>query len=729
MPGQVCLQWFSRDPNRESETTTEEVVMPEHPDEPTYALSSDDTTYAKVVIDFSRVPEEDLDPSRPLLVATMLNDEVIAQETVIPAEAKDPRRLEVTLALPSEDGLAAAHVVVAPADDERNLHSDKVARTFVSGRGDLLDAGVLHVSPVIYGHWRLCWFPHTYRVTGRVVRTEGDCTHPVGAARVELYDVDYCWWWYDEDLVVTTTTDADGFFDVQFKWCVPLYCILRKLDPPLYVDPHLRDRLREIVDIHFPKPPPPPDGPVEWEDTLRSLGVQLRPSAAARSVAARPLALTTVPAARLKTSVTVDDLFGNILHLVCDDPCDARPDIRIRVKQDQPGGAVEIYQDSYAKIHRDLAGDLLNLKLEANELALYEDSCRPDPLLGNCMVFERVGAFNVSTIYEPDIVGGGASYGTTPAASALLGRTVASDRGWCLTPGVHGDFGMASHVDYYQVELAKWTAADVTAWNAAHEHVPTTGWAPVAAAALGGFSRTYLEQVEILGLGFDVWRSEPFSPHTVAGIPGLYKSRQRFEQEYRDSHGGLNPARDFVSGWSWDTQAMTRLFDLDTTQLTDGLYSFRIVGYRQTGVDGTGEPILALVDMGLADGVAKRCGGTLAPNKPELLTLRVLNDPRKPVCGINALRKNGVETVGECDIIVLEETDSLEIDFEASDARGELDSYWLTIQKGSAGGVGLFGVPGVTVTGRLRAGRTTAARSSRRRCPRSRRCGTAARGR
>jgi hypothetical protein len=652
-----------------------------------------DATHAKVVIDLSRISAEDFEPSRPLLVATMMDGVVIGRQTVVPGEFKDQRRLEVSLPLASQDGVAGAEVVVAPADDERNLGSDKVARKFVSGRGDVIDGGVLRVTPNIYRIWRFCWFPHTYHVSGRVVRQDGDCTHPVAAAKVELFDVDYCWWWYDEDKITSVTTDADGYFDVTFTWCSPLWCYLSKVRPPLYVDADLRDRLKEIVDVHFPTPPIPPGDPAEWEQMLVDIGV----------------GLPSVTAAKLSRSVlrkpkwTVDDLFGHIIFWpYCSDPCDRRPDVRIRVTQDQPGaGTVEIYRDTYSQIRWNLAGDLLDLRLEANELALHADDCRPDPILGNCMLFEGVGGYLTAGIYEPDIVLGGASYGTTPDRSARLGRTADYDRAWCLTPSVHGDFGLASQVDYYQVQVARWTNADMLAWEADNRHVPSpSSFAAVSPDALGDFHRAYYELVTIFGIDVHVWRGEHFFPDTVGGIDGLYKSRAKFEQEYRDAHGGNDPAEDYASGWYWSTDTKTRLFDIDTVKLGDGLYTFRIVGYHQTGVDATGEPTLVEVDMGLADGVCKRCAGANGPVIPELLTMRVVNNLLRPTCAITELRKNGSSVVGECDIVVLDEAvDWLEIDFTASSPLGELDSYGLNLQRGSAGLGSVFGLPGVTVTG------------------------------
>ena len=56
------------------------------------------------------------------------------------------------------------------------------------------------------------------------------------------------------------------------------------------------------------------------------------------------------------------------------------------------------------------------------------------------------------------------------------------------------------------------------------------------------------------------------------------------------------------------------------------------------------------------------------------------------MCTITQLRKNGTSVVGECDIVVLDETlDWLEIDYTVTDAGGELDSYSLNLQRGSVG--------------------------------------------
>ena len=326
------------------------------------------------------------------------------------------------------DGVSGASIVVAPADDERNLFSDRVAKTFVAGSEAVVEGGKILVQPGIYKWWRWCWFPKTYRVTGRVVRHDGDCLHPIGGAVVELSDVDYCWWWYSEDVITTGVTDAEGYFDIEFTWCRPLFCIWPIL-PPILVDPYLRDHFREIIKRWpIPLPDPIPDPPDPWtlENTLVEAGVSLpraRPrrgeSAAAprlrtalavvgerfepRRRAARSVgsAIEVRAEAQLQLAELVTDF---IIWPGCDDPCDWYPDIRIRVNQSQPGGDVEIYRDEYSDIHWNANGDILNLELEADEDAIVGNDCAGEPLLGNCMLLERVGNYGMPGIYQPDIV-------------------------------------------------------------------------------------------------------------------------------------------------------------------------------------------------------------------------------------------------------------------------------------------------------------------------------------
>ncbi len=693
----------------------------------------------KVTIDLSSVAEKEFDPSRPLRVATVRGGKIIDQKTVTPAKEKNPRRFDAELSLGEpEDGVAGAEVVVAPADDERNIFSQLAARKFVSGAQERIDGGALQIIPSIYEWWRFCWFPRHYRITGRVVRHSDLCTYPIAGAKVEIYDVDYCWWWYDESLITSGTTDASGVFDISFTWCVPLWCLFEILRrPPLLIDPSLRDRLLAALDeraiVKFPPPPPPPD-PWEWEQQLKQLGIEV-PAATrlqtrsldfaavrqtaqpARSTPSTSLALTknavttaatlqvTRAAAPSKLSISAQEIFGRILRWPpCDEPCDWLPDVKIRVTQAQPGGTVVIYEDSYWDIHFNLAGDLLNLTLEANASALHADVCGPDPILGNCMLLEAVGVIQImptsgdplSGIYQPDY-SPGVSYGVTPDRRQRLGYVKNYDRPWAGSaaagsqPGVYGRFGIAAHVDYYQVQCAAWTNADLLAWDADHTHVPPdAAFAPVPLNALaGGFSRSYLEESPWP----PHWLSEPFSAQTVGGTPLLYKSRERFEQEYRNAHGGNNPAPSF-GGWYWYYFTEDRLFDIDTSKFSNGLYTFRFVCYRQTGVDGMGNPILTPATMGLPGGVGKRCD--TSPPKPELLTLYLYDAPHTAQCAILTFKKNGVETVDECAMVTLTSADWLDVEYQAFDVGGNLDSYEVTLQKGFSPEQNISTLGGVT---------------------------------
>lgn len=688
----------------------------------------------KVTVDLSRIDEKEFAPDRPLRVAAVRGGKILDQKTVTPAKEKDPRRFQVKLNLgPEEDGVSAAEVVVAPADDERNIFSKLAARRFVSVAGERVRANDIVVLPGIYVWWRFCWFPRSYRVTGRLVRHVNDCSHPIAGATVEIYDVDYCWWWYNEDLLRTGVTDANGFFDIKFTWCVPLWClfeIIRK--PPLLVDPFLRDRLRAVVaervPIKFPPPPPPPD-PWEWEKQLSELGVELpaavrpRPSglesiairqvrsseqttsrAAADRVTATQFAtnISTTAVTALTPKLNAAEIFRPFIFWPpCDQPCDWLPDIKIRVTQTQPSGTVVIYEDTWFDIHFNQVGDLLNLTLEANEDALYADACNPDPILGNCMLLDAVGTIKIMPtvdpitliphpnegIYQPDVTAG-VSYGVTPDRRQRLGYVKDYDRPWARTLSVYGRFGIAANVDYYQVQVAKWTNGDLLAWDVDHTHVPPdAAFAPVPGEALVAFARSYLEESP-----FPLhWPSETFGPNTVSGIPLLWKSRERFEQEYRDTHGGNDPAPSF-GGWYWYYFTETRLFDLDTSKMSNGYYTFRFVCYRQTGVDGLGNPILVPVNMGLPGGVGRRCQFA----KPELVTLYLHDDMHVPECEILEFTKNGVDVVDECAMVTLTASDWLEVKYKAFDAAGHLDHYSVTLQKGFSPPHALGSLAGVT---------------------------------
>ncbi len=678
---------------------------------------------ARVAIDLSRIAVDEFEPKLPLRVAAVRDGKIIDQEIVVPAEQKDPRTFQVTLKLGEPvDGVAGAQIVVAPADDERNLQSPLAAKRFVASAGDLVNAGTITVSPGLYKWWIFCWRRRTYRVTGRVVRHEGECTHPIGGARVELFDVDYCWWWYNEDLITSQYTDSDGYFDITFTWCVPLWCFLRPR-PPIFIDPDLRDLLLYPV---WPKLPLPPDDPWDWQRFLESERIEIpgvgpvptpdlkasQPMMLSRAmrpaVNAQPLVsqAATQSLSRadlaLKPVRTWSELWGHLIYWhPCDDPCDYYPDVRIRVTQDQPGaGTVEIFRESFWNIHWNLTSNLLDLTLEASEAALHSDACHKDPLLGNCMLFDGVGAVQESVIYQPDLVAG-TSYGTAPDRKQRLGYTVSRDRAFIDTLEVMGRFGIAAPVDYYQVQVVKWNNADLNAWEIDPTHVPA-GFTAVSASHLEGFTRYYREESSSGGITTYPWRPEVFSPATVGGVPGLYKSTRRFITEYEAAHGGP-PAPPF-GGWDWWFRTEDEVFKVNSRLFQDGLYTFRLVGYTQTGVDGGGNPTLALVNQGLPDGVLRQCSNLV---KPALLTLRMANTgyidpvtlssvPHQPWVRILDFSKNGLTPISECDVIVLDTTDFISMEFEVSDATGNLDSWGVTLQRGAAAPSSVVGGAGVT---------------------------------
>ena len=361
----------------------------------------------------------------------------------------------------------------------------------------------------------------------------------------------------------------------------------------------------------------------------------------------------------------------------CDEPCDWLPDIKIRVTQAQPGGPVVIYEDTWAQIHFNQAGDLLNLTLEANASAMYADDCHRDPILGNCMLLDAVGTVqDHAERVRPGDLPAGCDPGSIlrcharPAGSALGIPRKATARGR-RTVSVYGRFGIAANVDYYQVQVARWTNADLTAWSLDHTHVPPdSAFAPVPGTALRSVFAV-LSGGEPLAESLACRRrSDPIRyPESRCSIRAANAS----SRSTGIAHGGSDPAPSF-GGWYWYYFTETRLFDLDTSQMPNGYYTFRFVGYRQTGVDGSGNPILTPVTMGLPGGVGRRCNTAL----PELLTLYLHDDAHVPDCAILTFTKNGPggsSVVDECAMVTLTPADWLEVEYKAFDAAGNLGSY------------------------------------------------------
>ena len=100
--------------------------------------------------------------------------------------------------------------------------------------------------------------------------------------------------------------------------------------------------------------------------------------------------------------------------------------------------------------------------------------------------------------------------------------------------------------------------------------------------------------------------------------------------------------------------------------------------------------------MGLPDGVCRRCGDNNAPAIADLVSLEIVNNPRKPVCEILSIKK-GTTSISECDIIVLNDTDTVTIEYEASDnPKGNLGGHFIRLQRGASPEFNPLAVAGVT---------------------------------
>ena len=66
----------------------------------------------------------------------------------------------------------------------------------------------------------------------------------------------------------------------------------------------------------------------------------------------------------------------------------------------------------------------------------------------------------------------------------------------------------------------------------------------------------------------------------------------------------------------------------------------------------------------------------------EMLTLYVDNQ-RRPDCEIVSFTKNGTTPIGECEMIILGDTEFVDIEYRALDTHGNLGGYLVHLRRGS----------------------------------------------
>ena len=109
--------------------------------------------------------------------------------------------------------------MVGPGDaTDEELAGLQTLAVVIPGRGWLglpeLRLPPLKIPP-FYWYWWLRWC-RWFTVRGRLVCADGS---PVPGATVCAYDVDAWWWWWSTQQVGCDVTDANGAFEIKFRWC------------------------------------------------------------------------------------------------------------------------------------------------------------------------------------------------------------------------------------------------------------------------------------------------------------------------------------------------------------------------------------------------------------------------------------------------------------------------------------------------------------------------------
>jgi hypothetical protein len=460
------------------------------------------------------------------------------------------------------------------------------------------------LSPIVIGPYYWYWWRRwcrTFSVRGRVLCADGS---PVPGAKVCAYDVDWFWWWRSIQQVGNcVTTDANGAFQITFKWCCGWWpwwwWQLRKweLDPGLY---------RRIVDVlppelkinRIPLPDPMPD--LALLETFAAAAKRLAPQRPGTAVPRIDFPAASgidgirlnLPGAGLSNivlpnvpppeaggmqPVTVGSRqidFGRVealrepltrlLPKVAElealriwpwwpfNPWyDCAPDLVFRVTQDcGTEKGVVIYDENTTPTHFDIPTSF-DVTLTANEKACCILPSHPG---SECLTYSHICWYPLETI--------GGNDGAPPTPQGYL-HPGTGDIPFGGNVTVYGTSENMDGVDYYGFEW--WRVGASVAWE------------PIPLPSLGPLNRAYLDHT----IPFDPNHPVPFAPATIDG-QDVYESLPHYEATHPGPAWGSSLGRQ----WVGITRDLLLSWLTSTPTWTDGLYKLRARSYVQQS-DGT----------------------------------------------------------------------------------------------------------------------------------------------
>jgi hypothetical protein len=522
----------------------------------------------------------------------------------------------------------------------------------------------IKIAPYYWHRW-LRWC-RTFTIRGRVICPDGS---PVPGAEVCAYDVDMWWWWCSSQQVGCATTDANGAFEIKFRWCCGWWPWWWWRNRFWRLEPSLVDRilpaLQELKLKQLPIPSPKPDLSV-FEGLLAENGILTRRPTAAID----PSALVSLRGRLMERLPAVHEL--ERLRLWPWWPWwpwwDCTPDIIFRVAQNCQGRENIIVNENCWDTRWNIPTTLSVTLVASDQACCIED---PPPPAGKCMVISPICGELL------DNIGGNPGAAAAPIGYANPGWVAAfGDRPFAGSVSISGLFGTTAAVDYYEF---KWATNPAGPWNS------------MPPAAEGAFGRTYWGPQ--LG-GGPVGFHGAYFPATLISGQNVYESREHFEANNDPLSWGLThfwvSNRDMLTNW------------LTQNNFADGTYYLQVTSWSRPGYAGdlANPTILPLCDTDQANRLVLTIDNQVtvppAAHPHPCGPGTVHNCTLEPDTAIDAVIINGVPAEA-CATITAKDGGTLDIDFVAYDRDDHLAYYTLQATYGINNVVDLLAAPGATL--------------------------------
>ena len=649
-------------------------------------------------LDLSQIKE--LDPNLPLKVAVLREGKVLESKVI---DLKDVEissiPVEISYEGPKRDIPLGVTFAVGPdVPDEEfvgiNTHNQWISPKDTQWKGFKYDLKKIIIPGYIYPWW---WgWCRTYTIRGQVVCADGS---PVPGAQVEAFDIDSWWWWCGKSSVGSAITEADGTFEIEFRWCcwwwlwwrplplLPLPPKIKVPPPPVLkdwvIDPYLVEKivdvLQKIPEIGpIPRPDPTPNLD-QVKEFAQRLELGLPEASKTTPRMSSPDSIENIGRTLVERLPSASEL--KMLHVWPWWPWlrrDCKPDIIFTVKQDCVEPDTVIYEETCSDTRWNIPALLEGITLVAND-----DACcgyDPEQPVGECFVFGQVGCTSVDNIGGNDPM--------APVPPELLGYADPNgdDRPFGETLSITGVFGDLADVDYYTVQFSTDGVSYVEMTDTMMGNFYRKYWGPPPGAVPADPPQWNT-----------VWFKKDEKLDTLLDSHWVFKSREKYETE--------NPCP--VPGPCWGSQRIWTfhsdlLIRWISAQLPDGLYYLQVVGYDIDGSDQLinrrvlplcneeeeATLIIRIDNRGVGVGYhaistpAHPCGsGTvhLCTEEPDCDFKRIVKNEDRP----------DEEEINPCDIVRLNPADTLTIHYNVSVpppvTDGHLGGYSMSAHYGESG--------------------------------------------